>query len=113
MSKPYGANDQMEEWAKERGLTYSERGRCLHWVSKGRCGVGLCNDGHSSRDWMDHVSGWTRSGERFLICQPYAIRDFESLDRACKDFDLDACVTGDGWYGHGTVCIVLRPMTTK
>jgi hypothetical protein len=58
---------------------------------------------------MDHVSGWTKDGERLLICQPYHISDVESLSHACEQFDLDAAIHGLGWYGHGTVCIELRP----
>jgi hypothetical protein len=110
---PYGANDKLGDWAKGRGLRYVPHAHCLHWASKGRCGVGLCVDGHMSRQWMDHVSGWTKAGERILLCQPYWFDDFASLVEACEKFNLVAEVHGDGWYGHGTVAIELRPKGGK
>lgn len=105
----YGANPETAEWAKARGLRYSPHARCLHWVSKGRCGASICDDGHLGRQWMDHVSGWTKNGDRVLLCQPYSLTDFASLIDACEEFNLTATVHSDGWYGHGTIAIELRP----
>jgi hypothetical protein len=105
---PYGATDKLTEWATARGLRYSPNAHCLHWISKSQCSVGLCVDGHMSRQWMDHVSGWTKAGERILLCQPYVLNDLASLVAACEKFNLVAMVHGDGWYGHGTIAIELR-----
>ena len=109
MPRPYGANAELETWIAENGYRYSPTAHCLHWVSKGRCAVRLCNDGHFSRCWMDHVSGWTKNGERMLLCQPYHFADVASLAKACEEFDLMPIIHGDGWYGHGTIAIELRP----
>jgi hypothetical protein len=107
--QPYGANEQMNKWRKDHGYRYVPRAHCLHWISKGRCGVGWCEDGHSSRSWMDHISGWLEpDGKRLLLCQPYAFSDARTLVDACTKFDLTATITGAGWYGHGTVAIELR-----
>jgi len=54
---PYGANKKMDEWAKLNGLRYSPNAHCLHWIARGPCGVALCDDGHDSGQWMDHVFG--------------------------------------------------------
>jgi hypothetical protein len=63
---------------------------------------------------MDHTSGWTDAeGHRFLLCQPYGLRDPESLAQACKEFELDCRVSSTGWYGWGTVCISLAPRAQK
>jgi hypothetical protein len=106
---PYGANDKLAKWATERGWRYSPHAHCLHWISRGRCGVGICLDGHLSRRWMDHISGWTKGDERMLLCQPYELYDFVSLIDACEKFNLAATVHGNGWYGYGTIAIELRP----
>ena len=108
-SRPYGANAQLKEWADSRGLRYSSTAHCLHWVSTGRCGVGHCREDRTTFQWMDHISGWIDGdGNRLLICQPYEISNFLSLHEACQKFGLRARVNGDGWYGHGTVCIELK-----
>ena len=110
MSRPYGdENGSSLKWAKARGLRYSPNAHCLHWVSKGRCVYNCCGN---KWQWMDHVSGWTKRGERVLLCQPYQLTDFQSLINVCKEFNLTASVSGRGWYGHGTVCIELRPLAT-
>jgi hypothetical protein len=103
--KPYGANDEMKKLAERSGLRYSPNGFCLHWLSKGRCGVDVCFEGrHGHWDWMDHASGWIDSdGKRLLLCQPYQIHDVQSLVAACNKFGLE--------YGHGTVAIELRKAT--
>jgi hypothetical protein len=110
-SEPYGANEALLAWVKEHGWRFAPHAHCLHWVSKGRCGVSICNAGRSDHSWMDHTSGWTRSGERLLLCQPYHfdLSDCRSLLAACDRFGLDARIRADGWYGHGTVCIELKP----
>jgi hypothetical protein len=38
---PYGANDKLPEWVAARGVRYVPHAHCLHWISKGRCGVSL------------------------------------------------------------------------
>lgn len=108
-SYPYGWNEAGKKWAEQLGWRYSPSARCLHWINIGRCGKSICDHGHRSRQWMDHVSGWTRyGGERLLLCQPYSLYDLASLIEACKQFNLTCNVMGNGWYGHGTVCIELR-----
>lgn len=47
------------EWATALNLRYSERGWCLHWIARGRCGVSVCREDRNLHAWMDHVSGWT------------------------------------------------------
>jgi hypothetical protein len=107
---PYGANQNTDRWMTIRNLRYRPLGRCLHWVSRGRCGVRLCNEGHGSYQWMDHVSGWLdKDGERMLLCQPYHLSEIRSLVEACEKFDLRADIHGTGWYGHGSFAIELRP----
>jgi hypothetical protein len=107
---PYGENEYFKSWIKERSFRYLRGHQCLHWVSVGRCGVAYCMDCHGSRRWMDHISCYIdeKNGERVLICQPYHFSDVKSLAEACEKFNLRATVHGDGWYGHGTVCIELR-----
>lgn len=108
LARPYGANERMEKWATLNGYRFSPSARCLHWISKGRCGVGLCRDGHGSRQWMDHVSGWTKDGERMLLSQPYWLSEITSLLKACIEFNLEVSIHGNGWYGHGTIAIEFR-----
>lgn len=116
-SAPYGANAATWTWASRHKLRFTEHARCLHWAATGRCvrtgrrdPEAICLDGNSSRQWMDHVSGWLGpNGERLLLCQPYWLTDIVSLVAACEQFNLKAEVHGNGWYGHGTVAIELTP----
>lgn len=111
--RPYGSDEDgvFDEWIKRRKFRYAPRAGCLHWLVKGRCGVSLCMDGHSSREWMDHISGYTKDGERYLLCQPYhlSLGGCQTLDAACREWGLHAWISGMGWYGHGTLCIELEP----
>jgi hypothetical protein len=113
IDRPYGADDGdiFDLWLKRREFRYAPKAGCLHWLAKGRCAVRLCMDGHSSREWMDHVSGYTKGGERYLLCQPYQLsfNGCRSLMEACQAWGLHAWITGNGWYGHGTLCIELEP----
>ena len=108
MKKPYGHSEKTDKWAVIRKLKYEPNGHCLHWVCGQRCKSWVCQEGHGSRDWMDHVSGWSKDGgERILLCQPYHIGDVVSLAVACTQFGLRATIHGTGWYGHGTVALEL------
>jgi hypothetical protein len=109
----YGENENTQQWANERGLRYARDGRCLHWLSTGRCRAALCREGHGSRPWMDHVTGWIDSdGQRLLLCQPYVLGadGLRSLITTADSFNLELRLDGSGWYGHGTIAIEL---TTK
>ena len=108
---PYGAQsnpvrDNLIVWAETRGLRYSPNGGCLHWLARGRCGVQICREGHGSRDWMDHVTGWTRNGQpAVLLCQPYHVEDIVDLAHTTNKWGLEIRIHGAGWYGHDSVCI--------
>ena len=113
---PYGPNANPEtrrplvEWAKAGGLRYSPHGRCLHWISRGRCAVSQCNDGPHRRHWMDHVTGWTRDGApAVLVAQPYGLTvdDLRDLADVDERWQLDVRVDGTGWYGFGTTFVEL------
>ncbi len=115
---PYGAHDEVTRerllrWARSRGLQFAPRGGCLHWIVARRC-FGWCHDGHRSRMWMDHVTGWTRNGKpAILLCQPYALSELEleSVAEVADAWNLSVKLDGCGWYGHGTVAIELSRMT--
>jgi hypothetical protein len=115
MERPYGADegDAFDKWLKRRGFRYAPRAGCLHWLARGRCSVGYCMDGQSSREWMDHVSGYTKDGERYLLCQPYQLsfHACQSLMETCQEWGFHAWISGWGWYGNGTLCIELEPGT--
>jgi len=110
-AKPYGANRAMTEWAETRGLRFSPAAHCLHWVSKGRCGVSNCSRDGGRYDFMDHTSGWIGNGERVLLCQPYLLtrQDMSDILAACEKFNLVAYIHGGGWYGMGAVAVELMP----
>lgn len=109
---PYGPNldvptrERMLDWAERHDLRLSTRGRrCLHWLRKGRCAVAECLDDFLHRDWMDHVTTWTRHGRpAVLVAQPYHLRDDDAADLADLDDDpaLHVQVSDESWYGHGT-----------
>jgi hypothetical protein len=110
---PYGADDpQTQErllaWAKLYNLKYVPHDKCLCWLKTGRC-QSECFD---RNDWLDHVTGWIdqETGERVLISQPYDLdRDkVEELMADAEKFNLDFVIQSNGWYGHRTVCIVMR-----
>jgi hypothetical protein len=110
---PYGATRPKEdketrrrliEWARRNEVKYSDNGRCLHWLTKGRCGS--CVSEHA---WMDHVTGWTRNGKpTFLLCQPYELypHDLKNIIEEAERFGVNVRIHGGGWYGFGTVAIV-------
>lgn len=112
--KPYGAMNskgRYEEFIAARGWKYNRLAYCLHWISHGRrC---RCYDNKDHYDWMDHTSGYTRETEhgkeRMLMCQPYGLNHPETLIKAAEEFNLDYEISGRGWYGHGTVTIILMP----
>ncbi|GGM27890.1 hypothetical protein GCM10011608_10900 [Micromonospora sonchi] len=108
---PYGPNIDVEsrlrllDWADANGLRLANT-RCqgLHWLTRGRCAVRICNRlGH----WMDHVTRWNWGGRPALIlAQPYHLTgDCEAqLGQLAAD-GLRVSVGDDGWYGWGTVAV--------
>jgi hypothetical protein len=108
--RPIGADKpaDFDYWVRVRDWVFEPKARCLHWLMHGNWCRG-CGDGLGSRPWMDHISGYISDrGKRILLCQPQELYDFDSLTAACKQFDLQAVVHGDGWYGYATICIELR-----
>jgi hypothetical protein len=120
---PYGPNIDRESrvallnWAEAYGLRLSPRGRCLHWLTKGRCGVTLCPNSTRDDGWADHVTGWLRGGTpAVLISQPYGLasRGIASLhELAQRHPEVAVRIDGTGWYGFRTVFVQLwrQPMT--
>jgi len=115
---PYGVHtaatqQAMLDWADACRLRYSQAGRCLHWIARGRCGVGLCREGRSAHRWMDHLTGWTRAGApAVLIAQPYDLSsdDITDLATVAGEYSVDVHINGTGWYGHGSTFVQLwRP----
>ncbi|OLM08331.1 hypothetical protein Ae505Ps2_6235 [Pseudonocardia sp. Ae505_Ps2] len=114
---PYGANnpetrDRLLDWAEPLQLRYSEAGTCLHWIAKGRCAVQTCQEHARSRSWLDHVSGWTRSGKpALLVAQPYGLDQDQLRDilGAAEQFGLEPRIDGTGWYGNGSTFLSLAP----
>lgn len=100
------------DWAKAHRFKRSRAGRCLHWVSVGRCGVAFCNIEYRSH-WMDHVTCWIEEdGIRLLLSQPYHVgmEGMADIQRYCREFGLEAYIDGRGFYGHGTVAIWIRQL---
>lgn len=113
---PYGAScagdnetqRRLIAWAEKHGLRYSEHGHCLHWLTTGQCRHDLCRAGHGAFQWMDHVTGWTKGGKpSLLLAQPYHLWDFASLEKVAKEYGIHITVDGRGWYGHGTIAILM------
>ncbi len=113
---PYGAHVDtrarrpLVDWATAGNLRYSENARCLHWIARGRCIDGLCAEGHGSRHWLDHVTGWTRDGKpAVLLAQPYGLGtdDIADLATVAEQWHLDVRIDGTGWYGYGTTFVEL------
>lgn len=111
---PYGPNINPQarralvDWATAHRLRYSPRGRCLHWITTGRCAVQACDRNRARRQWMDHVTGWTRAGRpAVLVAQPYAITgaSIDALAEIDRTDGLDVVISGTGWYGHGTTFV--------
>jgi hypothetical protein len=104
------ARRKLLEWARHKGLRYSNRGHCLPWLAKGRCThPGYCDVAHRGGDWLDHITAWTRNGKpALLLSQPYGPLNNghlqEILARAAE-FGLAVKIHGDGWYGCGTTAI--------
>lgn len=108
-SKPYGANKEMEGWAKARKLKYCPSIYCpFHWLAGEQCS----NPAHEvTHHWMDHVSCWQgEDGRRMVLAQPYVlgVDALWDLVRTCKLWGFGIRVDGSGWYGHGTVTIELH-----
>lgn len=113
---PYGPNidpqarRELVHWATLHGLRYSPRGRCLHWIIRGRCAIQLCTADRNQYDFMDHVTGWTRDGKpAVLICQPYGLHvdDIRQLADLHQEHGLKIRIDGTGWYGHGSTFLQL------
>lgn len=113
---PYGPNidvvgrAEMIGWAEHHKLRYSLHGDCLHWLSRGRCGVSVCREDRNTHQWMDHVTGWTRDGKAaVLVAQPYGLftSDIADLAKISDEWSLDVLVDGTSWYGHGTTFVQL------
>lgn len=109
---PYGPNVDIPArrallaWAEAHDLRLSQRGDCLVWLRKGRCG-GSCT-GHRREYWQDHVTGWIRNGKpAVLVAQPYGLFDSSivHLGELAADPALYVRIDGTGWYGHHTTMI--------
>jgi hypothetical protein len=97
-------------WQKSWGGLREARGRgCLHWAAKGRCGVDVCREDRNSHWWMDHTSCWLGKDARVLLCQPYHLDadDLRDIVDVAEQHGLEVRITGTGWYGHGTVSVML------
>lgn len=115
---PYGPNIHVParvallDWAETERVRYSPRGRCLHWISRGRCAVSVCDEHRQRHSWMDHVTGWTRDGKpAVLVAQPYHVSATERMEltRIGVEWNLDVRVATTGWYGFDTRFVELRP----
>jgi hypothetical protein len=112
---PYGVDRAAEvrliQWAERHGFRYARRGRCLHWLTQGRCSESIyCRAGHLSLPWMDHLTGWTRGGKTaVLLAQPYRRRTLADMERATEQWDIKIEIDEDGWYGNGTVAVLMMP----
>lgn len=99
-------------WAERNEVRYSDNGNCLHWLTRGRCSERDCTEGRNQRrDWMDHLTGWTRTGKpALLIAQPYSLSadDLADLAKVERDWNVSVYIDGRGWYGHGTVTITIE-----
>lgn len=96
----------MLDWADSCRLRYCAAGRCLHWIARGRCGVGLCREDRSAHRWMDHLTGWTRDGApAVLIAQPY---DLSTADIT----DLATVARSTAWTSHQRHRLVRARITT-
>ena len=117
-SWPYGANEPetqalLLDWASRYGLRYAGH-KCLHWVASGRCAKRECwlDGGRNAHSWMDHCTAWINDqGGHVLVCQPYVQcqRSMRDLCDAADKFNLDCRIDGAGWYGVGTIQIMLTP----
>lgn len=110
---PYGPNvyvdsrADMVTWAEREGLKLSPRGDCLHWLTRGRRNVALCERG--DHGWMDHVTGWNRDGKpAVLVAQPYGLTQRELAQLGALP-DVDVRIDGTGWYGAGTTFVTVLP----
>lgn len=107
------ARAAMLGWAEQNHLRYSDRGYCLHWLTRGRCsgGTGPCRqnktlDGYA---WLDRVTGWTRQGKpAVLVAQPnpYPGRA-EDVKTVANNWRVTIiCNDTGGWHG-GTMFIAV------
>lgn len=125
---PYGvdsptAKQKMLEWAERHELTYADGGRrCPHWLVRNdsrdvasrysKRGSFLYDDAdHSecSRKYhLDHVTLWLHNGKpEVLISQPYNLEGYHlgHLSALEEELGLRVSVSGEGWYGYGTVFV--------
>lgn len=122
-SWPYGPNIDAQSrleclcWAEAYKLKLSHVTPCLHWLTKGRCGVAVCgqNQAKAGFEWVDHVTGWTRGGKpAVLVAHPYGLfaQDIAALSELTQAHGLWLFINGTGWYGHGTTFVQLwrQPM---
>ncbi|MGH3965089.1 MAG: hypothetical protein ACRDRY_17825 [Pseudonocardiaceae bacterium] len=116
---PYGPNVRHQsrldlvDWAEPLRLRWAPKGRCLHWLTKGRCGVAVCT--HHQGVWFDHPSGWTRDSKPDrLIIQPYQLAgdDLSRMAALAELYHVELSVRGAGWYGSPTVWIAFRRQQT-
>jgi uncharacterized protein (DUF736 family) len=114
---PYGAEKEdvqsrLLDWAEARKVRYADihnsSAQCrVCWLKGKRCKLFDCPESNNSRYWMDHVTTWKRDGRpAILLAQPYHVSgdDLEHL-RSLEADGLVVSIHGNGWYGHGTVCI--------
>ncbi|MEW1699442.1 hypothetical protein [Streptomyces sp. NPDC091278] len=110
------ARELLVAWAEEHGLRQSSAGCCPRWL--GRTSSHRCRDGACAREadpaldsyWMDHLVSWLADGRpAALTTAPYHFED-EDRERLrwwmAQDFRLRGA-WGTGWYGCGTVQVVL------
>jgi len=124
---PYGVYShteqaQMLEWAESHHLRYVETDlTCPHWLIRSRSsgiagryskrGSYVYDDIHHaecrSKYGLDHVTCWTLNlRPAVIVSQPYHLDENELRNLgALANEDLRVDVHGDGWYGHGTVCV--------
>ena len=102
------------EWAERNGLKASHGNVCcplwlLRETSRG-CSSDQCMS-KRHRAWLDHRTGWLKDGKpTVLTSAPYADR-FEHEEGKILELLHDEPKLGLvhplGWYGHGTVQVVL------
>jgi hypothetical protein len=104
------AEFELKTWAKDREYRVSKC-NCIDWLVRGRCDMSC---GHAPYNFMDHVTGFIHDEGRVLVAQPYELResDISDLNELCRVHNLKLVINGSGWYGYGTVCIMLAKNTS-